>query len=294
MTITVLSNRLEDYIKSLQIQEKADKTIKAYATDIKMFIQYLNDNNITEVSKETVIDYKAALTSNNTSVSTVNRKIVSLNKYLTYIDCNDFTVKAVKVQDTNSIDNVITVAEYERLLAMALKPTGQGAKNLKPDKQLYMIMIVLANTGIRISELQYFTVDSMNEIKKNNSITVDNKGKTRQVPASKELQKLLKAYCKEENIVSGYIFGTRNNTPILNEQITRRLKKVAGYCRIRKDKVHCHSFRHLFGKTYMNEIGRIDELADILGHSSINTTRIYSKTTNKEKAKNISSLNLIK
>lgn len=292
MTITEIRNKLEFYISELQKQEKAEKTIKAYKTDIEMFIQYLDDNAVSEISKETVIDYKESLKATK-SISTTNRKIVSLNKFFEYCDMN-MNVKSEKIE-SNSLDDVLTVNEYKRLLAMAKEPTDFAREHgLKPDAQLYMIMITLANTGIRIGELEYFTAENITAAKKSNFVQVTNKGKTRQVPVSKDLQKMLKAYCNDKEIKTGYIFGTRNGTPISNEQITRRMKNLAGYCRMSKDKVHPHNFRHLFAQTYMKEIGRIDELATILGHGNINTTKIYTETTNKEKAENISSLNLIK
>lgn len=280
MTITEIRNKLADYILELQSQEKAEKTIKAYKTDIEMFIQYLDENAVSEIDKETVIDYKESLKATK-SIATTNRKIVSLNKFFEYCDVN-MSVKSEKVTE-DKLSNLLTKAEYKRLLAMAKEPTDFAREHgLKPDAQLHMIMMTLANTGIRIGELEYFTVESVTAAKKTGSVKVTNKGKTREVQIPKDLQKLLKAYCNEKGIKTGYIFGTRNGTPISNEQITRRMKNLAGYCRMSKDKVHPHNFRHLFAQDYIERFGRIDELARILGHSNINTTKIYTETTMKE------------
>lgn len=296
MNISDIKELSKQYEIELKEAEKAEKTIRSYLSDINKFVLFCEASGADEISKETIITYKDSMKQEK-KTSSINRAIISLNKFFKFANADDLTgVKALKQQQKASIDNIVSENDYERLLRAALNPSAQAQKaGLKPDPQLWALMQTLANTGIRFGELKYFTVESLSDAVKNGDcITVNNKGKERAIPVSKELQKLLKQYCKEMNIQSGYIFGTRNSTPLSNEQISRRMKKLAGYARVNKSKVHPHSFRHLFGKTYMQEIGRLDELADILGHSDISTTRIYSRTSNKEKASNIGKLNLIK
>lgn len=288
------------YVAELKEQEKTAETITAYKSDLNKFFEYLRSEvgEDTELTKLHVIGYKDHMKENeNRSTATINRRVISINKYLKYAGAEGMTgTKPIKQQQKTSLENVVTQADYERLLRCALEPPKQAAAaGMKPDLEIWAIMQTFANTGIRYGELQYFTVEALNKASKNGDcITVMNKGKERNIPVSKDLQKLLKGYCEEKNIKSGYIFGTKFGKPLENAHITRKLKKIAGYARVNKDRVHCHSFRHLFGKIYMQEIGRIDELADILGHSDIATTRIYSRTSNKEKAGNIAKLNLIR
>lgn len=297
MTINEYMDGVTAYTSDLREQEKAEKTIKAYTSDLYLFGEYLREQGAAEITKTYVMDYKNRMQTARSSTATINRRIISINKYLAYMGADAATgTKTIKQQTANSLDGVMTVSDYERMLSAALYPSKQAqAAGLKEDMQAWAIMQTLANTGIRFNELQYFTVESLKDINKNgNAVIVTNKGKQRAIPITKDLAKLLKSYCTKQGITTGYIFGTRNNTPISNEQISRRLKRIAGYARVGKNKIHPHGFRHLFGKTYMQEIGRIDELADILGHSSIATTRIYSRTTSQEKANNIDRLNLIK
>lgn len=298
MTLKDLESYIPEYVADLKEQEKTPETIRSYQNDLKSFFNFIRSEvgEDTELTKMHVIDYKDSMKESR-STATINRRVISLNKFFKHIGAEELTgTKPIKQQQKSSLENVITQADYERLLRCALEPPPQAkAKGIKPDLQSWAIMQTLANTGIRFGELQYFTVEALSKAGKNGDcITVLNKGKERNIPVSKDLQKLLKNYCEEKNIKNGYIFGTRNGKPLENTYVTMKLKRIAGYARVSKDRVHCHNFRHLFGKTYMQEIGRIDELADILGHSDIATTRIYSRTSNKEKAGNISKLNLIR
>ncbi|GHV31002.1 hypothetical protein FACS189481_5850 [Clostridia bacterium] len=130
------------------------------------------------------------------------------------------------------------------------------------------------------------------EAVKKGGACVNNKGKTREIPISPSLARILKGYIQKEGIVDGAIFRTRNNLPIGNPQINRELKRIAGKAKVNRSKIHPHNFRHLFAKTYMEKENNVVELADILGHSSLETTRIYTRTSTKEKAAKISRLGL--
>ena len=292
-----MRERQKDYYIDLKEQEKAVNTIRSYRTDIQGFIEWMSvQSDAEEIIRNDVIAYKDYLRAAGKETSTINRKVVSINKFLKWAGAEDAAgTKQIKKQKKATLEDVITMSEYERLLDAALEPKGQAKKaGMKPDAQIWAILQTITNTGIRFDELQYFTVEALRKAKRTNSIIVYNKGKERSIPVKKSLNKLLTEYCKDHNITEGYIFGTRYGNPISNEQVSRRLKKIAGYARIPKDKVHPHNFRHLFAKTYMETVGRLDKLQSILGHEDISTTTIYTKSSSKEIAEDLESLDLIR
>ena len=139
-------------------------------------------------------------------------------------------------------------------------------------------METLVGTGIRIGELKFFTVEAMKE----GHVIVDNKGSRRNIAMPKQVVQLLKRYCKKAGITSGVIFRTKRGKPITNSQLWVSLKRIAGAARVKKSKIHAHSFRHLFAINYLNRGGNILDLKEILGHKSLETTAIYTRTTTKE------------
>ena len=301
MNIQELQSKTIEYREELSENEKAERTALAYLGDIQNFFKWVTAEGgkaqTEELSKSDVIAYKEKLRADGYKTSTINCCIISVNKFLKWAGADNATgTKTLRQQQKASLDNIMTLSEYERMLNAALSPGKQAqAAGLKPDPQAWAIMQTLAGSGCRFGEIAYFTVEALKAAPSNgDTITVTNKGKERSLPVNKDLQKLLKEYCKAQGITEGYIFGTRNGTPISNPQISRRLKKIAGYARINRDKIHPHNFRHLFAKRYMEEINRIDELKDILGHSSIATTSIYTRTSNKGKASNTGKLGMIK
>lgn len=211
----------------------------------------------------------------------MNHTIITLNKYFSFIgDSEQLLTKLLKVPKQFDIDKFINKSEYERLL--------KYAKKLNKDK-IYYIMLVLANTGIRVSELKFLTVEDLGK----SSILVNNKGRIRNIYLPKDLVKDLKGYCKAKDIKSGIIFhGKSKYTMIDTSYLWREMKYIAGQAKVKKSKVHAHSFRHLFAKTYMEINNNAINLADILGHSSLETTRIYTRNSAKEHAEQISKLGL--
>ena len=264
---------LKDFIAYLKYNEKSERTIIHYRHVINLFIKFTNDkqDKDKDITKYNVIEFKANIT-DKYMPSTVTNYITIINKFLKYLEYEDITVKNIKLQQKSSLNEVLEPNEYKRLV--------RKAKQLN-QIDLYLIMKIIAYTGIRIGELKYFTVANI----KSNYIRVTNKGKTRNIIVRQDLKRELVNYCKSNNIKDGYIFtgsdGVRN---LCDSTIWKRLKKLTGQCRgINKSKVHAHSFRHLFAIKFLDDGGDITELADILGHSSINTTRIYTRTTDKMK-----------
>lgn len=268
-----LKNKLEEFILEHYNAEYESKTISDYKIAINKFINYISDEEF-ELNKKLLFDYKSYLKSNY-STSTVNKYIIVLNKFLKFIGCDDLKLLKIKVQQRTSIDDPIWEHEHKRMLRFA--------KKLEMN-DMYLMIKIFAFTGIRVDELKYFKVENID-----NYIKVFNKSKERKIILRDDLKREIKKYCKENKIKEGYIFRSpiKGNQMLNPSTIWRRLKKIAGAARINKNKIHAHAWRHLFAKEFIASGGTIDELADILGHSKIETTRIYTMTSNKEKKQKI-------
>ena len=264
--------KLDEWIDEQKYQEYAENTLKQYKSNVLKFVNWLKDDEI--ITKETTINYKKYLyeLEPRPSTTSINTWIIELNKYLKWLDNNELTIKKIKQQVKSSNDEVLSISDYKRLLRFSKK---MGLI------KLYYIMRILAMTGIRISELKYFTVENI----KSNYIVAFNKGKERNIIVRQDLSRELRKYCKENKINEGYIFkGEKKDSIISASTIWRQMKKVAGAARVNKKKVHAHSFRHLFAQVFLNEYSNnITELADILGHNSLETTRLYTRTSNSQK-----------
>lgn len=259
---------IKAYEKELQKQELASNTIKKYLRELNNLIKYLDANNL-KLDKDSLIDYKDKL-EDEYKPNTVNNKIIILNKYLTYKGLDSLKLKQVKQQVNHNTDNVMTDTDFNRILRQAEK------KGTSRDK---VMLLSLYYTGLRVSELEFLTVESV----KKGYITVKNKGKIRKVPIAKKLDKELKAYVKEHGIEKGAIILNKNNEPLSRNYIFKRLKYLGGQARVKKSKVYPHSIRHLFAKQWLKANGdNYLQLADILGHSSLETTRIYSRMNTDE------------
>lgn len=273
ITKTQLKKLLDEFIEKHEDAEYESKTVADYKAAVNKFIDYL-DSEENELNKKLVREYKTYL-KDNFSTSTVNKYIIILNKFLKFIGYNDLSLVKIKVQQKTSIDDPIWEQEHKRMLRWS-KKLGM--------EDMYLMIKIFAFTGIRVDELKYFKVENID-----NYIKVYNKSKERKIILRDDLKREIKKYCKDNKIRSGFIF----KSPVKSEKmlnastIWRRLKKIAGAAKINKDKIHAHAWRHLFAKEFIASGGTIDELADILGHSKIETTRIYTMTSNKEKKKKI-------
>lgn len=271
--------KLEEWINEQKYQEYSKNTLNQYKANVLKFINWLKDDE--KINKATTIAYKDYLyeLDPRPKTSSINTWIIELNKFLKWLKLDDLTIKKIKQQVKSSNEEVLNIIDYKRLLRFA-KSTG--------NIQLYYIMKVLAMTGIRISELKYFTVENI----KSNYIVAFNKGKERNIIVRQDLARELKKYCRENKIKSGYIFkGTNKDKMPSASTIWRQMKKVAGKARVNKSKVHAHSFRHLFAQVFLNEYNNnITELADILGHNSLETTRLYTRSSNAQKKSKLEKL----
>lgn len=268
-------SNLTEFITELKYNEKATRTLNKYDHNIKYFINLLVDEK--EITKDDVLEFKRHLIEDEKfRTSTVNNYIVSVNKFLKWCNLNHLTVKQIKQQRKSSLNEVLSLTDYKRLLRIA-------KTNNKNDT--YLIMKILAMTGIRIDELKYFRFENL----KTNYINVNNKGKERVIVLRQDLYREIKQYCRTNKITHGYIFqGEIKGKMPDKSTIWRRMRRIAGQARVKISKVHAHSFRHLFAKMFLEEYnGAVTELADILGHNSLETTRIYSRTTDEEKRKKL-------
>lgn len=270
---------IEDFFCYLKSEEKSQNTMEKYLRDVRAFAMYLNG---AEVTKETVIVYKGKLFSENYAARSVNSILASLNSLFSFLGWTDCRVKTIKLQRQMYCpeEKELTKAEYMRLVNTAKQ---------KGNERLNLILQTICGTGIRVSELQFITVEA---VQCGNAV-VSIKGKTRSVFIVKELQKKLLCYVAEQKITSGAIFITRSGRPMSRTNIWREMKGLCKQAGVNPQKVFPHNLRHLFARVFYGIEKDIAKLADILGHSSINTTRIYIISTGDEHRKRMEHMRLI-
>ena len=269
---------IENFRKNLELQEKSTSTIEKYIRDVKAFSVYAENAVIT---KEKVIAYKKYL-GNNYAVRSVNSMLASINSLFSFLGWHDLRVKSLKLQQQVFCpeEKELTKAEYARLCKTAER---------KHNERLNLILQTICGTGIRVSELQFITVEAA----KQGEAVVNCKAKTRSVFIVKELKQKLLRYAAEQNIKSGMIFVTRTGKPISRTNIWREMKDLCEEANVNPKKVFPHNLRHLFARVFYGIEKDIAKLADILGHSSINTTRIYIISTGTEHRKRMENMHLI-
>ncbi len=260
-------------------EEKSSSTLEKYIRDITVFMEWCKE---TKLNKSLVLEYKQELIEKYAPAS-VNSVLSSLNSFFVYNEWYDLKVKALKIQRQifASKDKELTKAEYERLLTAAKQ---------KKNQRLYYLMQTICSTGIRVSELKAITVSAI----KCGQATINCKGKMRIVILPKQLCKMLKDYIKENNIKSGSVFVSKNGKPLDRSNIWSDMKKLCESAGVSKDKVFPHNLRHLFARTYYSIQKDVVRLADILGHSNVNTTRIYTMETGEIHRQQIQKLGLLR
>ncbi len=265
----------ELYLKN---EEKSIATIEKYIRDVKCFAKFADNSDI---SKQTVLEYKKKLGESYAAAS-ANSMIAALNSFLRFCGWHDLCVKQFKMQREVycSEEKELTRAEYVRLLEAA---------NAKHNERLNLIIQTICGTGIRVSELQYITVEAL----QNGEAIVNCKGKNRRVFIVPELKKKLLRYVKEQKISTGTVFVTRGGKPVSRNSIWKDMKALCEQANVSPSKVFPHNLRHLFARTFYGIEKDIAKLADILGHASINTTRIYIVTTGAEHKRKMEKMRLI-
>ena len=262
----------------LMYEEKSPSTISKYIRDVTEFGQCMGERVVT---KADVINYKQNLIEKYSPAS-VNSVLSSLNCFFLYCEWYELRVKTLKIQRKifSAVNKELTKEEYERLLKAAL--------NLK-NKRLYYLMQTICSTGIRVSELKFITVESLSE----GRAVINCKGKMREVIIPSKLCKILKKYANQRGINTGCIFCTSTGKPIDRSNIWSDMKKLCKSANVEESKVFPHNLRHLFARTYYSLQKDIVRLADILGHSNVNTTRIYTIESGEVHRKQIQRLGLL-
>ena len=278
MTHTITPASIDDYTLALISEEHAPGTIQKYRRDLTVFARWLDGRGVT---KENAASWKTHLLERGYKPETINSKLSAINGFFTYMNWA-IRVKFLKIQRQLFRDPAreMTREEYTRLLTTA-RETGQ--------ERLALIMETLCATGIRISELRYITVEAA----KDGRATIALKGKIRTILLPTKLCRKLSKYAKKQKIASGAIFRTKSGKPISRRQVWYELKRLCQAAGVEPTKVFPHNFRHLFATTFYKACRDIARLADVLGHSNIETTRIYLAVSGAEQARQLDRLGLV-
>lgn len=258
--------------------EKSAATIEKYMRDVMVFCAFVGDESVT---KETVMHYKEHLKEKYKPAS-VNSMLAAINRFFREMRWFDCIVKALKIQRQafRPKERELSKAEYFCLLK-----TAKARRNTR----LYLLMQTLCSTGIRVSELPFITVGAV----LNGRAVVSLKGKTRTVLLPAGLCRELKRYIKNTHLESGSIFVTKSGRPMDRSNILHEMKSLCEKAGVDRKKVFPHNLRHLFACLYYRAVKDLSRLADLLGHSNINTTRIYTCVSGDEQERQIEGLGLI-
>lgn len=255
---------LEEFSVYLRYEEKSKATQEKYFRDIKNFYRYVG---IRPITKEEVISYKEHLKEKYAPAS-VNSMLVALNCFLKFTCRQDCCVKLLKIQKQIfcSEEKELSKDEYRRLIQAA------------DDEKISLLIQTICGTGIRVSELEYISVEA---VEKGRAV-VDCKNKTRVIFIPVYVQEFLVQYIKNTGIKSGSVFTSRNGKPLDRSFVWRKMKNLCIEAEVTPEKVFPHNLRHLFARTFYSIESDIVKLADVLGHTSINTTRIYTMETGRK------------
>lgn len=269
---------IENYTSALREDEKSSATITKYSHDLNMAAEYFDG---AELTKSALIEWKDLLVEKYAAAS-VNSILAAVNGFLKHMGWNDLTVKPLRIQRALFRDESreLTSDEYKRLVRAA-----ESAGN----RRLSLVVQTICATGIRVSELKFITVDAV----RTGHTEISNKGKRRTIFLPEKLRRILDKYIKETNKTKGAVFTTRNGKPLDRSNIWRDMKALCDSAGVEPGKVFPHNLRHLFARTYYSIEKDLSRLADILGHSSVNTTRIYTMESGAVHAHQIERMGLI-
>ena len=269
---------MEQFVVFLRKNEKSPATVEKYRREVGKFLAWLGDR---ELTREHTLLYKELL-SQGRAPAGVNGAVAALNSYAEFLGRPECRLKSVKVQRRIFRDESreLNQDEYRRLLAAAKR---------RGSDRLMLVMETICATGIRVSELKFFTVEAA----RRGRAEVRNKGKTRTVFLPAKLQKLLLRYAREQKISTGAIFVTRSGRPLDRSNIWKDMKRLCREAGVEETKVFPHNLRHLFARTFYGLEKDIVRLADILGHASINTTRICTMESGSEHRRQLDKMKLV-
>ena len=275
--MTITAAEVERYATHLKEEERAPATLEKYLRDIRAFTAWLEGRPVT---KELTTAWKEHLLSRGQAPATVNSKLSAINGLFQFLGLDEYRVKFLKLQRRmfRSSDKDLTREEYQRLLHAA-----------QDQQRLELLLETICGTGIRVSEVRYITVEAAREGRTDVSL----KGKIRTILLPGNLCRKLLKYAKKQKTVSGEIFLAKDGKSLTRRQIWRDMKGLCVLARVAPSKVFPHNLRHLFAATFYRATRDIVKLADVLGHSSIETTRIYLLTTGAEHSRQLDRLGLV-
>ena len=278
MTHIITDQLQNEFANYLHLEEKSPATIEKYTRDVRVFTAYVNNR---EIDKSLVLDYKSSLL-NRYSVTSANSMLAAMNAFFRFCGWLDLVVKQFRVQREAfcSVERELSRQEYLRLVATAER---------RGDERLSLVLQTICGTGIRVSELVFITVEAV----KRGEAQVNCKGKTRRIFIVPELRKKLLLYIKRRRISKGSVFITRRGTPLNRTGIWRSMKALCAAAKVAATKVFPHNLRHLFARVFYSMQKDIVTLADLLGHTSVNTTRIYTVTTGESHKRKLRQMKLI-
>lgn len=295
------------YVTYLKKEERSKSTIEQYERNVRRFLWYLREQQLKKekgeveesvltvikeqmgaeevdavVTKEWIMQYKEQL-KKQYKFTTINVILASINGFLRFIGRPELTIRLLKIQRQiyRREEKELSLQEYQRLLDAAEK---------QKDDRLAILLQTLGGVGIRVSELQYITAEAVEE----GQVSISLKGKERVILLAGKLRTCLKEYMEENEIKTGAIFTTRTGKPLHRSTIWKMLKKLGQTAGVELGKVFPHNLRHLFARSFYQLEKDIVKLADLLGHSSINTTRIYTKSTGEEHRRQMDALGLVR
>lgn len=279
-SMEINEEQISKFEQWLYDKENAKATIQKYLTDIRTLLRFLGKDK--KIDKSRLLEYKEWLRERY-AISSVNSMLAALNQFLEFSGVSVWKVRRFKAQKSMFLqeEKELTKGEFHRLVAEARKE----GKNW-----LALCMETIAATGIRISELQYFTVESI----RRGRIEVFNKGKYRRILLPAIIQKKLLKFGKENKIKNGSIFLAKNGKPKNRSIIWREMKKLKEKTGIKGEKIFPHNLRHLFARMYYQNTKDLTGLADLLGHSSLNVTRIYTSNTGEIYQRQLDSMQILK
>lgn len=271
--------QIREFSRYLREEERETATIDKYSRDVKDFFIWLKDR---EISRERMGEWRGYLLQAGRKPVTINGKLSALNKFLSFLGRNDCRIKYLKIQRRlfRSTEKQLSKQEYIRLL--------ETAHSLGRER-LALLMETICATGIRVSEVKYITAEAIRAGRTEIAL----KGKIRTILLPGKLCRKLQKYVRKRKIVSGEIFLTRNGKGLSRRQIWAEMKSLCEKAGVAPSKVFPHNLRHLFAQTFYRVCRDVAKLADVLGHSSIETTRLYLISTEAEHVRQMERMGLI-
>ena len=276
---TVTKKEIRQFSDALAEEERSAGTIEKYVRDVRRFAVWLDGE---EVSRERTAAWRDGLLERGYAPVTINSMVAAVNQFFTFLGWEECKVKALKIQRRLFRDDrrELTREEYQRLLDAA---HGLGRERLA------LLLETICSTGIRVSEVKYITVEAAHAGRAEISL----KGKLRTILLPGKLCRKLKKYARQQKTASGEIFLTRSGKSLSRRQIWAEMKRLCKTAGVAPSKVFPHNLRHLFARTFYRVCRDVVKLADVLGHSSVETTRIYLISTGAEHANILRKMRLV-